>query len=253
MFGDIPKIFDRNFIIAYLLPSSLALAFSLSITHGLGSLSSLDTTRGAVFAAFAFAIGMALMAANRNVTRVLEGYGRINPMRIMKPIQKLRYWYVRRQSLLAKRQRRRHRAGQKPDLNQLRDARIKYMTRLAERYPERKALLMATALGNAIRAFEGYPRVMYNFGVIEGWNRLIAVVPKEFLDLVDSAKAQTDLWINVWLLNILLVLDSFATWYLPASLRPLNSLMSTRQLAFTCVGAVLVISFASTMAASAAV
>jgi gamma-glutamylcyclotransferase len=252
MFGDIPKIFDRNFIIAYLLPCSLVLAFSLGITHCLVALNSVDTATGTTFAIVAFALGMVLMAANRTVTRIFEGYGLFNPIRVLRPIQRFRFWYVRRQSLLAKR-RRRHAQKNRSKLRKLVDARSRSMTRLAERYPERKQLLLSTALGNAIRSFEGYPRSMYNFGIIEGWNRLIAVVPKEYLDLVDSAKAQTDLWINVWLLSLLTIFDCLTAWYWPASLRPPHRPMSVFQLECTCIGAAVVVFAASSLATRAAV
>jgi hypothetical protein len=49
---------------------------------------------------------------------------------------------------------------------------------------------------------------MYGFQIIEGWTRLLTVIPKEFRKIIDTAKADTDLWVNVWFLSIVTSFDA---------------------------------------------
>ncbi|HEY9663682.1 MAG TPA: hypothetical protein V6C65_34975, partial [Allocoleopsis sp.] len=70
-----------------------------------------------------------------------------------------------------------------------------------------KDLLLPTAFGNTIRAFEIYPPQMYGLDAIEGWNRLLAVIPKDYRELIDATKAQTDFWLNLGLLSLLALLE----------------------------------------------
>jgi hypothetical protein len=81
------------------------------------------------------------------------------------------------------------------------------MRRLAEEFPDQEDWLLPTPFGNIIRAFEVYPRVMYGIESIQGWNRLITVLPEECRELVDNAKAQVDFWINICLLSSLFVVE----------------------------------------------
>jgi hypothetical protein len=77
----------------------------------------------------------------------------------------------------------------------------------AQRFPPDRADLLPTSFGNAVQAFEDYPRVMFEFESITGWSRLNAVIPKDFRELIGSRRALTDFWINVWALSIVTVLE----------------------------------------------
>jgi hypothetical protein len=83
----------------------------------------------------------------------------------------------------------------------------KLMGELAEKFPDKKDLVLPTAFGNAIRAFEVYPRVMYGMEIIDSWPRILAFVPKDFRDLIDDAKAQVDWWINLSFVSFLLLIE----------------------------------------------
>ena len=76
-------------------------------------------------------------------------------------------------------------------------------TKYAEMFPDHENWLLPTTFGNAIRAFEIYPRVMYGIEAIQGWDRLQAVISKDFRDLVDTSKTQTDMWVNFWILSLI--------------------------------------------------
>jgi hypothetical protein len=81
------------------------------------------------------------------------------------------------------------------------------LTRLrAEQFPTRRESLLPTAFGNAIRAFETYPYKMYGIEGTRGWTRLLAVIPKDYRELIDDGKAQMDFWVNLWAVSVLYIL-----------------------------------------------
>jgi hypothetical protein len=81
------------------------------------------------------------------------------------------------------------------------------MRQLAEEFPDKEEYLLPTPFGNVLRSFEIYPRVMYGLEAIDGWGRLLAVVPKDYTELVDSAKSQVDFWVNMGVVFILLQVE----------------------------------------------
>ena len=74
-------------------------------------------------------------------------------------------------------------------------------------FPEDKRWLLPFSFGNTCMAFEDYPRVMYGFGAIQGWNRLLAVIPKSFRETLDASKAQMDFLVNIWCLSLIFLLE----------------------------------------------
>ena len=214
MFGDLPKIFDRNFVVGYLLPSGSFLAFSLAIIHGRDLLNPTAMnpapTGGVVFLIFAFLLGIVLLVANRPITRILEGYGRLNPVRLLALLQLVRFRYLQRKLSKADRK---YQNAKNSALDKVQATRRRLIEELSEYYPDDEKFLRPSRFGNAVRAFESYPRVMYGLDIIEGWTRLVAVIPEEFLRIVDTAKTEVDLWVNVWFLSISTIIDVFATRY----------------------------------------
>jgi hypothetical protein len=74
--------------------------------------------------------------------------------------------------------------------------------------------IQPTTFGNVIRAFESYPRIMYGFEPVHGWHRLLAVIPKDYRALVDEAKTQTDFWVNIWVVAVLVFVEYIGfAWY----------------------------------------
>ncbi len=252
MFGELPKIFERNFVVGYVLPSALFLLVSLGLTHhaDLGKL--LTIADGASFAVVAFAVGVVLLAANRSITRLLEGYGALDRVRLMTRFRRWRFNRLREQ-LDATRNEFRSYGDKSKVPAEVKRRGLELETRLIERYPDKEGLVLPTAFGNCVRAFECYPVVMYKLKIVEGWTRLISVVPKEYLDLIDTAKAETDLWLNLWFLSLVTIGDAiFTSRHL---LLPLNTEYLTPyiQPLLTIVGACGFAFFASWMAARAAI
>jgi hypothetical protein len=77
----------------------------------------------------------------------------------------------------------------------------------AERFPDKEGRLLPTAFGNTIRAFEAYPFVMYGLDPIPAWPRLIMLMPDNDREAVDTAKAQTSFWVNLWLLSLIFFVE----------------------------------------------
>src|SRR5258706_13631323 len=97
MFSDLPKLFDRNFFVGFLLPALGFLVANISnlialpagpVTAFLRSNSVGGLTFIAV-AAWFFAI--LLLALNSSIVRAKEGYGRLNPAKLWASLERSRF------------------------------------------------------------------------------------------------------------------------------------------------------------------
>src|SRR5215204_5353735 len=103
--GQLPKLFDRNFAIGYLLPVVVLVTVSFGFITEFdlsASLLPLLTTDNALANTTLIVLGswllaILLMAINRSLFRLMEGYGRFNPARLFAGREKRRY-----RNLLAK-------------------------------------------------------------------------------------------------------------------------------------------------------
>jgi hypothetical protein len=211
LFGKLPEIFGRDFAVGYFLPSAVFAAASIKLTGleipirtGLGQ----DIFENAVlFGLVSWFGGIILLAINRNLIRAMEGYGRFNPAQLLKWIEVRRFVRLTAAISLLNRQRDACKANGQEVSSELQDQRIRLTRLAAERFPDQVAWVLPTAFGNTIRAFEVYPRVIYGVDSIYGWNRLVAVIPKEYREQVEAAKAQMDFWVNLSFLSALIVLE----------------------------------------------
>lgn len=214
MFAEIPKIFDRNFIIAFFLPAVVFVSASLSLLAGFNLLPDLfpwreEVLKGAtVLSVVSWLAGTLLLALNFSVIRFLEGYGTYNPMRWLKSREERRYQNIE-QSIKKLEEERIEglRTGEDTDyLSQLEEQEDDLYIKRVEDFPKR-ARLLPTSFGNAVRAFEDYPTDMYGVDSIVVWVRLLSVIPEDYRRLIDTAKAQMDFWVNTWLLGLLAVVE----------------------------------------------
>jgi hypothetical protein len=215
LFGQLPKLFDRNFVIGYFLPVVLFAAASYGVATGFGVSGSLGSeslsllTKESVPANTAtialvplvtttiialglWLVAVLLLAMNRPLYQLMEGYGEYNPARLLVWKEKRRYNRL---------QARKRRATEYAEKHYL-----KYQE--AEQFPAEDDLL-PTRFGNTIRAWEIYPDVVYGIEAVEGWNRLAAVITKDYQTLVNEAKVQTDFWLNLWCLGFLVAVEYF--------------------------------------------
>jgi len=219
VFGELPKMFGKAFVIGYLLPAGLTIAATVLLLQALdyvqfgtilkSTFLEADEKVGAVRVALGVALiwvfGVILLAVNFQLIRTLEGYGRFNPARLWK-------WYSL--SLFDKTTRRLTELSQRArvaNLSPAEGSEQRALTRhLAEEFPERRELILPTRFGNIIRAFERYPQVIYNIEPIRLWMRLQAVIPQDYRNLLDDAKAMLDFYVNLWCGTILVALSVLA-------------------------------------------
>jgi hypothetical protein len=214
MFGEISKLFDRNFAVGFFLPVFVWFSASLILVHrfvyriDLSKFEQFDylvwTT---VFGLACLIGGIGFLAGNRGLYRIMEGYGRGNPLRWFKGFEIHRYRSLRTrlEDLEVEFQDSTAEGRDFPAASlQKRD---ELLNRLAVEFPEREDLLLPTPFGNALRSFESFPRIMYGLDSIPGWGRLLAVVSKEYFELLDGAKAYVDLWVNLGVVFIFLQIE----------------------------------------------
>jgi hypothetical protein len=210
LFSQFSKILDRTFVIGYILPLSAFMAVSLwllgiyELAPEAIDLSKIDVLRGTTaFGLVAWLGGMILVLLNGSIYRVLEGYGKWNPIRLLwGPIGRWRFARLQKKAEKLDEE-----ALKSPELADcLKGQRREVLTKLAQRFPDEQWVL-ATSLGNIIRAFEVYPRIMYGLEDIQGWDRLLAVLPKNYITLIDDAKSRTDFWLNLTVLSFLALLE----------------------------------------------
>lgn len=211
MFGELPKLFERNFAMAFFLPFLIFVGMVTEIAsrfgQGAGLLTAMQTdliVGATLFGVVSWLGGIFLLVTNRGLYRFLEGYGKWNPLKLIGGLQKKKYT-----QLLAEIENLDDQFREQKDKfpRELRDKRNQLMRQAAEYFPDREGLLLPTAFGNILRAFEIYPRIMYGIESIDGWSRILAVIPKDYRELMDNAKTQVDFWVNVGFLSFLLFLE----------------------------------------------
>jgi hypothetical protein len=216
MFGKFPEVFNQNFAVGYFLPMVVFIIISIVLLNNFGILPptlTIDTTnetdvlvKTALVGLVAWFGGIFLLAINRELFLFLEGYGRFNPLRLNGFLEVNRYKKLKKElhkldvafsEFDAK--------GQDLPV-QLRLKRNRLMLAFVERFPTAEFGLLPTSFGNTVWAFQVYPRVMYGLDPIPGWNRLLTIIPKEYIGFVNDAKSQVDFWVNLcFLAGIVLI------------------------------------------------
>jgi hypothetical protein len=207
MFGELPKLLGKTFLIGYLLPVALTLIVGAAILDAyantriyawaLQAIGSADEKQLAFQTGLALAIawmgGIILLSINYNLIRILEGYGRFNPA------YPLKYWSLKVFNDLSKEHNEieaQRQDGKTPAHLRSAHSRVRY--RLGNEFPETESLLLPTRFGNIFRAFERYPQVIYSIDAIHTWPRIQALIPKSYGALLNDAKAQLDFLVNLW-------------------------------------------------------
>ena len=168
-----------------------------------------------------FALGVLLLSLNHVAYQVLEGY--LPPISWLAP---LTAWHKRKFNALAAREKD---LSDKGDRSAADSVRLDQLTR----YPSHEDEILPTRFGNTIRAFESYSRDVYGADPISTWPRLVAVIPKEFQEQINDARAQVDFFVNLVLLSAVFAVAAvamllvawaqahFAAW--PANLQHLST------------------------------
>jgi hypothetical protein len=197
MFSELPKLFDRDFAIGFLLPGALLAGAIWLVLSAFGLTENMPSpealTASAVGIAIMFVVSVGLLACNYAILRFFEGYpwGRFVKSRE-------RYW------------KRRFRTEAKPILRlqaQSVDAMkkkirppsvdISKLFLAIENYPDEEEWVMPTKFGNLFRAFEVYSRIMYGIENVNIWFRLQAVLPEQFRRQLNEAWSILNFFVNV--------------------------------------------------------
>lgn len=221
MFGELPKLFDRNFAVGFFLPVSIFITLTGVILGQYGfapniiSYLAADLLVGTtILGLLSWVGGILLLAINRDLYRIMEGYGKYNPVRLFVWFEKRRFQKVISELEKLDDEYRKCYAAKKEFPAKSRIRRNEIMRQLAEEFPDKEEFLLPTPFGNVLRSFEIYPRVMYGLEAIDGWGRLLAVVPKDYTELIDSAKSQVDFWVNMGVVFILLQVEYVSLVYI---------------------------------------
>jgi hypothetical protein len=219
MLGSLPKLFDKNFVIGFYLPTLLALigtawAFpGLTVLDPVRSLAVSEKKLGDLtyLAVVVWVVSILLMSVNYIQYRLLEGY--LPPVSWLLPLRWWHRWRFRRVTCRYDRLTRRWEEakgkGQDFPLREKNRA-ADLLEFLVTHYPRTEAQIMPTSFGNKIRAFEAYPFEVYGADSIPVWPRLASVIPKDFAGLLDDARAQVDCFVTLTNLYSLIVLVSLA-------------------------------------------
>ncbi len=221
MFSELPKLFDRNFAVGFFLPIAIFTIVSGLILSQYGFAPNIiayvatDLLVGTtLLGLLSWVGGILLLAVNRDLYRIMEGYGKYSPIKFFAWFEKRRYQEAVSELEKLDDEYRECYVSKKDFPAKSRAKRNQLMRQLAEEFPDKEEFLLPTPFGNVLRSFEIYPRVMYGLEAIDGWGRLLAVVPKDYTELIDAAKSQVDFWINMAVVFILLQIEYVGLVYI---------------------------------------
>ncbi len=199
MFSSLSTIADRNFVIAFLLPTLIGCLCLLALfgdvpaiaalAKNIGDLDKLSALTGLLVGLWS--VALLLQQLNLTLYRVLEGY--------LPPFSLPRFKLRQRQLDAYDAARA---AVTKLYQDSLADSALDDAYNLAlhefyRRFPADRDLVLPTGLGNAIRAFETYSDRIYGVDAIPGWPRLAGVIPDSYAKGLDAARAEVDFFVNL--------------------------------------------------------
>ncbi len=212
MFSGLNKVFERSFIIGFAVPALAFLFAAVGIWSLFGQSVSFVDLRGAEplkdTTTLAFAgtiITFILVIFNFNIMRILEGYWYFDLGFKLNGYYRSRFRKLGEEIENLTKEREESQRENRPFVKK--KQRNQAIEERAALFPSREDLVLPTKFGNAIRAFEDYPRVMYRLDSIPAWSRLNAVIPKDYRELMDEARGEMNCWMNFWFLSYLLIIE----------------------------------------------
>jgi hypothetical protein len=203
MLSTLPKLADKAFIVGFFLPCLLFAIASLTLFSDVPKIheflilsqdsKNFEKLVYLVLAVWTLAVFMTII--NTAQYKILEGYKW--PLSAMKSLHAKemarfvslddRVYYLRTA---------RYQAGGKLPDDEETELRKTWLL-LRRDFPDKKALVLPTRFGNAIRAFEQYANSVYGADSVTLWYHLSSVIPKEFQSLVTEARSQVDCLVNI--------------------------------------------------------
>lgn len=215
------KMFGREFIVGFFLPAILFIIPASYLLSQFGfptpwmdinwkelahARDEDPLKKAALLGLMAWVFAVFLQALNREIFRFAEGYW---PRRIWElcGCSQQQQFSTLKEKLKALREERKRCTTAGLGFEQ-ESALMDLQRKLAVRFPSEADLILPTSFGNVMRAAEDYSRVVYGFESINGWARLEALMSKDFRQVIHSDRARVDLWLNLWLLGIVLCIGS---------------------------------------------
>jgi len=207
MLSSLPKLADRTFVLGAFLPT-LSFAVAVLFLFRDNSLAKAWTEAlsgrdlgPAVFLLLAVWLGaVAVLMLNHPLYRFLEGYSFPEPLskRLISAKQKrLASDKENIQRLYEQWAQQGNAFGEIAQYRTLRRDAATWM-------PSERTDVLPTRFGNAIKAFEVYPRDIYGADAIVIWTRLMTVVPKEFAYQIEDVRSQIDFLVNCCLFSAII-------------------------------------------------
>lgn len=233
MLSEFTKVFGRNFILAHFIPSVLyvgatALLVSQFFSYEADNVMSVMNALAAFFTLavwifVAWTLGCLLLTVNRVIIRLLEGYYILNKTY-------LRSRYIERFNRLIEEinftsQKYKKEEQEKGSVST--ETKAQYMKLMLKRrrdFPLSNEDIMATSFGNIMRTAENYPYETYGIDAVAVWSRFVGVMPSEFADYIDNARASIDFAANLLFLSLMfslqyiifaLITDSWPVYWAP--------------------------------------
>jgi hypothetical protein len=207
MFNDLPKIIGRGFVLGFLLPSTLFCLYLQLIGLGPSPLPKLEAPEDALkltpIVLSSIVSAVLLMALNRAIIRILEGYGSINPF---KSLERIRRDYFKKnvEPIFNEYEQLGLDRKKDPDVKKPPEFALKVWKNTLS-YPHRVDLVLGTKFGNAMRAFEIYPQDVYGIEGITMWPRLFFILPKPVQDDIRDGRAVIDFNANLFVLSLVAI------------------------------------------------
>lgn len=210
MLSTIPKILGRRFIIGFFLPSALFyLYIKLVVKHVCADMFDCDLFITEDFDKIISAsitiilISIILLALNRRIIRLLEGYGSFNPLKLLLFIQKRRF-RKRGGPIFTEASRLDDERKASPKAQSKVVSFGKKLANASAEFPHDEKLILATKFGNTMRAFEAYSFVVYSIDAVAIWPRLFMIIPKNIQNEVNEGMELIDFNANLFVLAILM-------------------------------------------------
>jgi len=234
LFAELPKLFDRDFVVGFFLPAVLLGGGGWLVLSAFGiapnRLSFESWSSSAIAIATVWLISIALLAFNYQILRFLEGYTWQHLFKQRARLWKGRFRKTARPALLLQKEFDVAREQSNPDpsipsdFKDIPDFLVKLRIAV-ENFPDEEDWILPTKFGNVFRSLEVYSRVVYGIDAIPAWPRLQAVLPEQFKKQLGEAKSLMDFFVNLMvgggIISLLYLVIAVWTWRLPSAWVPL--------------------------------
>jgi hypothetical protein len=213
MLSTLPKLADKAFIIGFFLPVLLFVLSGIALFSDLPEVKSLLATTETYsiekffyFVLIVWALAISMLLVNNIQFQILEGYrGPMSKLACLKNAERLRFTKMQERIDALRAERRANQREFPTDkLQELQDLWIE----VRENFPADKSLLLPTRFGNAILAFEEYPKDVYGADSVTLWFHLTAVMTRPFQAALDDARAQVNCLVNLCFFSVLISLTA---------------------------------------------